>query len=88
MSQATGAVVGVYESIKDAEAAVATLLAQRAPAEQVSMVGQDPPATRRARQVPARPRAGPPNNAGAHGETTKVPPRQGGKPCNTARWVN
>src|SRR5947209_19813636 len=41
MSQATCAVVGVYESMKDAEAAVATLLEQRAPAEQVSVVGQD-----------------------------------------------
>jgi hypothetical protein len=51
MSQPTGAVVGVYESIKDAEAAVATLLEQRVPAQQVSMVDQDPPATRRARQV-------------------------------------
>ena len=42
MTQATGAGVGVYESMKDAEAAVATLLEQGVPAEQVSMVGQDP----------------------------------------------
>ncbi|MBV8994339.1 MAG: hypothetical protein JO287_11730 [Pseudonocardiales bacterium] len=41
MSEATGAVVGVYESMKDAEAAVATLLEQGVPAEQVSIVGQD-----------------------------------------------
>jgi hypothetical protein len=41
MSEAAGAVVGVYESIKDAEAAVATLLDQGVPAEQVSIVGQD-----------------------------------------------
>lgn len=41
MSQATGAVVGVYESMKDAEAAVAALLEQGVSAEQVSIVGQD-----------------------------------------------
>jgi len=41
MSQATDAVVGVYESMKDAEAAVATLLEQGVPAAQVSIVGQD-----------------------------------------------
>jgi hypothetical protein len=33
--------VGVYQSMKDAEAAVATLLEHRAPAEQVSIAGQD-----------------------------------------------
>jgi len=41
MSESTGAVVGVYESMKDAEAAVRTLLEQGVPAEQVSIVGQD-----------------------------------------------
>ncbi|MBV9144182.1 MAG: hypothetical protein JO115_25220 [Pseudonocardiales bacterium] len=41
MSELTGAVVGVYESMKDAEAAVRTLLEQGVPAEQVSIVGQD-----------------------------------------------
>jgi hypothetical protein len=41
MSEATGAVVGVYESMKDAEAAVHTLLDQGVPPDQVSIVGQD-----------------------------------------------
>ncbi|HET9256979.1 MAG TPA: general stress protein [Pseudonocardiaceae bacterium] len=41
MSNATGAVVGVYESMKAAEAAVTTLLEQGVPAGQVSIVGQD-----------------------------------------------
>jgi hypothetical protein len=78
MSQATGAVVCVYESMKDAEAAVTTLLEQGVPAEQVSMVGQDPLPPGEHAKFPAPPRAGPPDNAGAHSDTTKVPPRQGG----------
>jgi Heat induced stress protein YflT domain len=41
MNQTTSAVIGVYESMKDAEAAVAALLEQGVPAEQVSIVGQD-----------------------------------------------
>lgn len=41
MSESTGAVVGVYGSMKDAEAAVRTLLEQGVPAEQVSIMGQD-----------------------------------------------
>lgn len=41
MSESRDAVVGVYESMKDAEAAVHTLLDQGVPAEQVSIVGQD-----------------------------------------------
>jgi hypothetical protein len=41
MSESTGAVVGVYGSMKDAEAAVRTLLEYGMPAEQVSIVGQD-----------------------------------------------
>lgn len=41
MSEATDAVVGVYDSMKDAEAAVRTLLEQGVPADQVSIVGQD-----------------------------------------------
>ncbi|MBV8540363.1 MAG: hypothetical protein JO063_02115 [Pseudonocardiales bacterium] len=41
MSESTDAVVGVYESMKDAEEAVRTLLEQGVPAEQVSIVGQD-----------------------------------------------
>ncbi|MGH3867330.1 MAG: general stress protein [Pseudonocardiaceae bacterium] len=41
MSESTGAVVGVYGSMKDAEAAVRTLLEHGMPAEQVSIVGQD-----------------------------------------------
>lgn len=41
MSESTDAVVGVYDSMKDAEAAVCTLLDQGVPAEQVSIVGQD-----------------------------------------------
>ncbi|WP_042374798.1 general stress protein [Streptacidiphilus neutrinimicus] len=38
---ATGAVVGVYESVQDAENAVKALLDQGVPAGQVSIVGQD-----------------------------------------------
>ncbi|MGH3855201.1 MAG: general stress protein [Pseudonocardiaceae bacterium] len=41
MSESTDAVVGVYESMKDAESAVRTLLEQGVPAEQVSIMGQD-----------------------------------------------
>ena len=41
MNESTDAVVGVYESTKDAEAAVHTLLEQGVPAGQVSIVGQD-----------------------------------------------
>ena len=41
MNESTDAVVGVYESMKDAEAAVHTLLEQGVPAGQVSIVGQD-----------------------------------------------
>jgi hypothetical protein len=41
MSESMDAVVGVYGSMKDAEAAVRTLLEQGVPAEQVSIVGQD-----------------------------------------------
>lgn len=41
MSELTGAVVGVYGSMKDAEEAVRTLLEQGVPAGQVSIVGQD-----------------------------------------------
>ena len=41
MSEATSAVVGVYDSFKDAETAVRTLLEQGVPANQVSIVGQD-----------------------------------------------
>ncbi|PZS28243.1 MAG: DUF1269 domain-containing family protein [Pseudonocardiales bacterium] len=41
MTESTGAVVGVYASMKDAEQAVRTLLEQKVPAEQVSIVGQD-----------------------------------------------
>ena len=41
MSESTDGVVGVYESMKDAEAAVRTLLEQGVPAEQVSIMGQD-----------------------------------------------
>ncbi|MFZ0120938.1 MAG: general stress protein [Pseudonocardiaceae bacterium] len=40
MSESTDAVVGVYESMKDAESAVRTLLEQGVPAGQVSIVGQ------------------------------------------------
>lgn len=43
MSESTGAVVGVYASMKDAEAAVRTLLEHGAPPEQVSIVGRDLP---------------------------------------------
>jgi heat induced stress protein YflT len=41
MSESTGAVVGVYKSMQDAESAVRTLLEQGVPAGQVSIVGQD-----------------------------------------------
>ena len=41
MSESTDAVVGVYDSMKDAEAAVRALLEQGVPADQVSIVGQD-----------------------------------------------
>jgi hypothetical protein len=41
VNESTDAVVGVYESTKDAEAAVHTLLEQGVPAGQVSIVGQD-----------------------------------------------
>ena len=41
VSESRDAVVGVYDSMKDAEAAVRTLLEQGVPAEQVSIVGQD-----------------------------------------------
>lgn len=41
MSEATSAVVGVYDSVKDAEGAVRTLLEQGVPANQVSIMGQD-----------------------------------------------
>jgi hypothetical protein len=41
VSESTDAVVGVYESMKDAESAVRTLLEQGVPAGQVSIVGQD-----------------------------------------------
>lgn len=41
MSESTDAVVGVYESMKDAESAVHALLEQGVPAGQVSIVGQD-----------------------------------------------
>lgn len=41
MSESTDAVVGVYDSMKDAEAAVRALLDQGVPADQVSIVGQD-----------------------------------------------
>jgi hypothetical protein len=87
MSQATGAVVGVYESMKDAEAAVATLLEQGVPAEQVSIVGHPlcHPASTPSFRVTARwltrqrrrPRS---NNEG--------PTTARRKPCNTPRWVN
>ncbi len=38
---ASNAVIGVYESVQDAEKAVKALLDQGVPAEQVSIVGQD-----------------------------------------------
>lgn len=41
VSEATGAVVGVYESMEDTEAAVRTLLEQGVPAGQVSILGRD-----------------------------------------------
>jgi hypothetical protein len=41
MSESMGAVVGVYDSMKNAEAAVRTLLEQGVPPDQVSIVGQD-----------------------------------------------
>ena len=41
MSESMDAVVGVYDSMKDAEAAVRALLEQGVPADQVSIVGQD-----------------------------------------------
>jgi hypothetical protein len=41
MSESAGAVVGVYDSMKGAEAAVRALLDQGVPSEQVSIVGQD-----------------------------------------------
>ena len=41
MSESTDAVVGVYESMKDAESAVHTLLEHGVRAGQVSIVGQD-----------------------------------------------
>jgi hypothetical protein len=40
VSESTDAVVGVYESMKDAESAVHTLLEHGVPAGQVSIVGQ------------------------------------------------
>lgn len=41
MSESAGALVGVYDSMKGAEAAVRALLDQGVPSEQVSIVGQD-----------------------------------------------
>jgi hypothetical protein len=41
VSESTDAVVGVYESMKDAESAVHTLLEHGVRAGQVSIVGQD-----------------------------------------------
>lgn len=41
MSESTDAVVGVYESMKDAESAVHTLLEHGVRAGQVSIVGQE-----------------------------------------------
>jgi hypothetical protein len=81
VSQATGAVVGVYESIKDAEAAVATLLAQVCRPSRCPWWAKTP-------LTPGEPAKFPPHRALAHpttpAPTVKQPESHYGKEENHA----